>query len=257
MECGLAALRGGVRKVHILDGRVPHSVLLEIFTDAGIGTEIVRAGPGSGCGMTGAEAIALTERYQMKNYSRFPVTFVRGEGSWLYDDLGQARTSISSAGSPWPSWGTPTRRSRARSRSRRGRCVHVSNLFHVPVQALPGGAAVRGHDGRQGLLLQQRDGGERGGDQAGAEMGLRSARGGPHGIVVLSGSFHGRTYGGLSATAQPKFHQGFEPMLPGFVTVPFGDIDALDSGADGPAPARSSSSRSRGRAACGCTRPGT
>jgi acetylglutamate kinase len=48
VECGLAALQGGVRKVHILDGRVPHSVLLEIFTDAGIGTEIVRAGRGEG-----------------------------------------------------------------------------------------------------------------------------------------------------------------------------------------------------------------
>jgi acetylglutamate kinase len=48
VECGLAALRAGVRKVHILDGRVPHSVLLEIFTDAGIGTEIVRAGRGAG-----------------------------------------------------------------------------------------------------------------------------------------------------------------------------------------------------------------
>jgi acetylglutamate kinase len=43
VECGLTALRKGVNKVHILDGRVPHSVLLEIFTDAGIGTEIKRA----------------------------------------------------------------------------------------------------------------------------------------------------------------------------------------------------------------------
>ena len=43
VECGLAALRAGVRKAHILDGRVPHSVLLEIFTDAGIGTEITRS----------------------------------------------------------------------------------------------------------------------------------------------------------------------------------------------------------------------
>jgi acetylglutamate kinase len=42
VACGLAALRQGVRKVHILDGRIPHSVLLEIFTDAGVGTEIVR-----------------------------------------------------------------------------------------------------------------------------------------------------------------------------------------------------------------------
>ena len=46
VECGLTALDKGVRKVHILDGRVPHSVLLEIFTDAGIGTEINPSEPG-------------------------------------------------------------------------------------------------------------------------------------------------------------------------------------------------------------------
>ena len=45
-ECVLRALDKGVRKVHILDGRVPHSVLLEIFTDAGIGTEITPPGGG-------------------------------------------------------------------------------------------------------------------------------------------------------------------------------------------------------------------
>lgn len=47
VECGLSALAAGVGKVHILDGRVPHSVLLEIFTDAGIGTEIVRQESGA------------------------------------------------------------------------------------------------------------------------------------------------------------------------------------------------------------------
>lgn len=45
VECGLTALSKGVRKVHILDGRVPHSVLLEIFTDAGVGTEITPPQP--------------------------------------------------------------------------------------------------------------------------------------------------------------------------------------------------------------------
>ncbi len=47
VECGLAALRKGVRKVHIIDGRIPHSVLLEIFTDAGVGTEIVQGTKGA------------------------------------------------------------------------------------------------------------------------------------------------------------------------------------------------------------------
>jgi acetylglutamate kinase len=43
VECALDAIDGGVRKVHILDGRAAHAVLLEIFTDSGLGTEIVRA----------------------------------------------------------------------------------------------------------------------------------------------------------------------------------------------------------------------
>jgi acetylglutamate kinase len=42
VECALSALAGGVGKVHVLDGRVQHAILLEIFTDHGIGTEILR-----------------------------------------------------------------------------------------------------------------------------------------------------------------------------------------------------------------------
>jgi len=42
VRCGLDALAGGVRKVHMIDGRLRHAVLLEIFTDQGIGTEITR-----------------------------------------------------------------------------------------------------------------------------------------------------------------------------------------------------------------------
>jgi acetylglutamate kinase len=42
VQCAIDALQSGVEKVHIVDGRNPHAVLLEIFTDAGVGTEIVR-----------------------------------------------------------------------------------------------------------------------------------------------------------------------------------------------------------------------
>jgi len=45
IRCCLTALRGGVPKAHIIDGRVPHALLLELLTDQGIGTEIVREGP--------------------------------------------------------------------------------------------------------------------------------------------------------------------------------------------------------------------
>src|SRR3989304_2409443 len=79
-------------------------------------------------------AIAMTERDQMGNYSRFPVTFVRGEGSWLYDDPGKAPLdflggiAVAVLGHAHPA---VTRAIAEQA----GRLVHVSNLFHVPVQA--------------------------------------------------------------------------------------------------------------------------
>jgi acetylornithine/succinyldiaminopimelate/putrescine aminotransferase len=51
-------------------------------------------------------------------------------------------------------------------------------------------------------------------------------------IVTMFNGFHGRTMGAVSATAQPKYHQGFEPMLPGFQYVPFGDLDAAAKAID-------------------------
>src|SRR5262249_54081836 len=51
-------------------------------------------------------------------------------------------------------------------------------------------------------------------------------------IVTMEGGFHGRTYAGLSATAQPKYHAGFEPMLPGFTYVPYNVLAAVDKAID-------------------------
>ena len=177
--------------------------------------------------MTGAEAIELTRRYQMGNYSRFPVTFVRGEGCWLYDDLGKpyldflGGIAVAILGHAHPA---VTRAIAEQA----GRLVHVSNLFHVPVQAGLGERVSVATTG--GKVFFCNSGTEA--NEAAIKLARRWAFDrhgeGRHGIVVLEGSFHGRTYGGLSATAQPKFHHGFEPMLPGFATVPFGDIGALD-----------------------------
>jgi predicted acetylornithine/succinylornithine family transaminase len=182
--------------------------------------------------MNPGEAIALTERYQMGNYTRYPVTFVRGEGTLLYDDggkeyldflggiavvlLGHANPAVTRA-----------------IREQAGKLLHVSNLFHIPSQALvaerlskvlPGGKVFFCNSGTEAI-------------EAAIKLVRKFSRDrhgeGRHGIVALEGSFHGRTYGGLSATGQPKFHQGFEPMLPGFATVPFGDIGALEAALGG------------------------
>lgn len=181
--------------------------------------------------MTGAEAIALTKRYQMGNYARFPVTFVRGEGCRLYDDLGKpyldflGGIAVTVLGHAHPGV------TRAIA-DQAGKLLHVSNLFHVPVQASLGEKLSAATTGGKVFFCNS-------GTEAN-EAAIKLVRkwsherhgNGRHGIVVLEGSFHGRTYGGLSATAQPKFHQGFEPMLPGFTTIPFGDLAALDAALD-------------------------
>ena len=176
--------------------------------------------------MKAGEGIALTDRYQMKNYTRAQVTFVRGEGSWLYDDAGKryldflGGIAVAVLGHAHPAV------TRAIS-EQAGKLVHVSNLFHVPSQALLGERLSKAATG--GRVFFCNSGTEA--NEAAIKLVRKWSHGrkpeGPHAIVVLSGSFHGRTYGGLSATGQPKFHEGFEPMLPGFVTVPFGDIEAL------------------------------
>jgi acetylornithine/N-succinyldiaminopimelate aminotransferase len=56
---------------------------------------------------------------------------------------------------------------------------------------------------------------------------------GRHRIIAMHDSFHGRTLGALSATGQEKFWQGFDPLLPGFVFVPFNDLKALEAAVDG------------------------
>jgi acetylornithine/N-succinyldiaminopimelate aminotransferase len=48
-------------------------------------------------------------------------------------------------------------------------------------------------------------------------------------FITAEGSFHGRTFATMTATAQPKHHEGLLPLLPGFVYVPFNDIEALES----------------------------
>ena len=62
VECCLEALKNGVRKTHIIDGRLRHAVLLEIFTREGVGTEVVRTLPRRGAGRGRGEPRRVAER---------------------------------------------------------------------------------------------------------------------------------------------------------------------------------------------------
>jgi predicted acetylornithine/succinylornithine family transaminase len=162
------------------------------------------------------------QRFVIGNYTRYPVCLVRGEGSYVWDDEGNRYLDF------FPGWGCdllghcPPRVVKA-VQEQVAQLIHVPNTWYTEPQ------------GRLAQALSERTGwgGQcffcNSGTEA-IEAAIKIARlnGKPsrYKIVSMLNSFHGRTLGALSATGQPKYHQGLEPLLAGFSYAPYGDLDA-------------------------------
>lgn len=168
------------------------------------------------------ETAALFERYVIPNYRRFPLSLVRGEGSWVWDDQGNRYLDF------FPGWGCNLLGHCppavvAAVQEQVAELIHVPNTWHMEAQ------------GQWAKLLSERSfGGQAFFCNSGAEANeaaIKLAR--LHSpkqrykIITFEGGFHGRTYAAVSATAQPKYHDGIGPLAPGFVYAPYGDLDAV------------------------------
>lgn len=168
----------------------------------------------------------------MPTYPPPPVTFVRGEGSCLYDAGGRryldclSGLAVTSLGHSHP---TVADALNAQART----LLHVSNLFGTDV----GPEVARRLDRLIG------DGEPAGGQvffcNSGAEanecalkLARRAGGRGRHVVVSTYGSFHGRTLATLHATGQPAKHEAFQPLPEGFRHVPWNDLDALAAAMD-------------------------
>ncbi|AHF04950.1 acetylornithine aminotransferase [Marichromatium purpuratum 984] len=165
----------------------------------------------------------------MATYNRLPVTFARGEGVWLWDTEGR-RYLDALAGIAVCGLGHAHPAVRDALCEQAGTLVHTSNLYGVLEQQ------------RLGDLLIEQTGMERvffGNSGAEAnEAAIKLARLHAHrkgidnpAILVTEGSFHGRTLATLSATGNRKVQAGFEPLVQGFVRVPYDDIEAIETAA--------------------------
>jgi acetylornithine/N-succinyldiaminopimelate aminotransferase len=161
----------------------------------------------------------------MNTYARLPVAFERGEGSWLWDTNGKryldavAGVAVCGLGHGHPKYV-------AALREQVGRLVHTSNLYQIPLQerladrlaAISGMENVffcnSGCEANEAAIKLARLYGHKKNIEAPA-------------IVVLEQAFHGRTIATLSATGSRKVQAGFEPLLAGFVRVPFDDLEAV------------------------------
>ena len=167
--------------------------------------------------------IAQFERYVIPNYRRYPVSLVRGEGSWIWDAEGERYLDF------FPGWGCnllghcPPRIVEA-VREQVGQLIHVPNTWYMEAQGALAEALSKRSFGGQSFFCNS------GAEANEAAIKLARAYGHDRGrfkIVTMEGGFHGRTYAALSATAQPKYHVGFEPMVPGFDYVPYNDLSAV------------------------------
>ena len=166
--------------------------------------------------------------YVIANYTRYPVCLVRGEGSRVWDDDGKGYLDF------FPGWGCgllghcPPRVVEA-VRRQVGELIHVPNTWHTEIQAeLAEALSVRTTFKGQSFFCNS--GTEA--NEAAIKLARLYGKPGRYKIITALNSFHGRTMGALSATGQPKYHAGVEPLVPGFVHVPFGDLEAAAKAID-------------------------
>jgi acetylornithine aminotransferase/acetylornithine/N-succinyldiaminopimelate aminotransferase len=170
---------------------------------------------------------AAYDAYVLRNYGRPALTLVRGEGCRVWDDAGRryldfaSGIAVNAVGHCHPRWVRAVA-------EQAGTLAHVSNLYRNPgqgelarrlVQAAGPGRVFfcnSGAEANEGLLKLARLHGIR---KSGEE-------GRCHQVLCAKNAFHGRTFGGMSATPQEKIQKGFRPLVPGFA---FGELNNLAS----------------------------
>ena len=164
----------------------------------------------------------------METYKRLSIAPTSGQGSWLFDDEGNRYLDfIAGIATNALGHGHPALVGAIKEQAEK--LIHCSNLYEVPVQSEVAQMLTDATDFDEVFFCNS-------GTES-VEAAIKLARKhakthhGPekYEVLTFSKSFHGRTYGGLSATGQPVLKEGFGPMLDGFVYAPYGDLEAAKS----------------------------
>jgi acetylornithine aminotransferase len=161
----------------------------------------------------------------MPTYGRLDIAFTEGKGAWLTDTEGQqfldalSGIAVCNLGHCHPAVTKAIQEQAAT-------LVHTSNVYHIPLQTQLADKLTQLSGMEQAFFCNS-------GAEAN-EAAIKIARKYGHSkgidkpvIIVMDGSFHGRTMATLTATGNAKIQVGFDPLLPGFVRVPYNDLDAL------------------------------
>ena len=168
----------------------------------------------------------LFSHYVLPTYARYTLSFSHGEGCFLWDTNGKkyldcvAGIAVDNLGHAHPQIVNAIK-------TQAEKLLHTSNLFEIPEQGLLAKKLVELTGLHKAFFCNS-------GAEA-IEAAIKFSRfhslkhSGPNRfeIITFENSFHGRTLGAISATGQPKYQQGFGPLVPGFKTVPYNNLEAV------------------------------
>jgi acetylornithine/N-succinyldiaminopimelate aminotransferase len=174
--------------------------------------------------MTTQETIELFDKYVIANYGRLPRVITKGDGCYLYDADGNKILDM------FPGWavsglGHCHPKVVEALRRQAGELLHIDNTFYSEPQGIL--AKLLSERAFGGKCFFCNSGAEA--NEAALKLARLHTAQEKYKFITAEGSFHGRTFATVTATAQPKYHEGFLPLLPGFIYVPFNDVAALES----------------------------
>jgi acetylornithine/N-succinyldiaminopimelate aminotransferase len=167
------------------------------------------------------QIIQLDQKYIMPTYGGKTIAFSHGKGCKLWDVEGKeyldflSGIAVNGLGHSHPELVKAIK-------EQAEKLIHTSNLYLIPNQVELANILIE--NSFPGKCFFCNSGAEA------SEAAIKFARkygGGRYEIIAMTGSFHGRTYGALTATSREKFHKGFEPLVPGFKYAKFNDVKSV------------------------------
>lgn len=169
--------------------------------------------------------IEEASKYLFQNYGRLPYFFEKGDGCYLYDDKGKKYLDMLS-GIAVNALGYNHPKLTKAICEQASKIIHISNLFYIKPQIEV--AKILSENSFGGKVFFCNSGAES--NEALIKLVRRyfyDKKQERYEIITFEGSFHGRTLATVTATAQPKYHEGFYPLVEGFKYAKFNDIDSV------------------------------
>jgi predicted acetylornithine/succinylornithine family transaminase len=170
--------------------------------------------------------VRITNDNIFQTYSRYPVTLVRGKGIKVWDNRGAeyldflSGIAVCNLGHCHPA---VVRAAQVQLK----KLIHVSNFFYTEPQAELAQLLIAHSFADRVFFCNSGAEANESALKLARKFSLQQGNKNRYEVITMHYSFHGRTFAALSATAQKRFHVGFEPLLPGFRYVPFNDSRAL------------------------------